>query len=254
MNTPQMHARVRALLDQVKSPRITRALIDQFLNVAHRRYYNFCISVFESNQLIRDEFKPLVVNNASLTPVGDVFTYPADYEHELGFAVVVNGKTYMSTEMTYNEQNAVMENAFTEPTQPQTQPQPYHIESAAGVTSYYGTGNVLSGGFLSYAVILIDVYWSSTAISAGLTALTIGQTYYVATAPVTSATITYAVGDTFVATSTAFTGAGTVNAIKNSQLGISCHEELCKIAAAEIAGSLDDTQSFQIQALGTKPV
>ena len=131
MNTPQMHARVRALLDQVKSPRITRDLINQFLNVANRRYYNFCISVFESNQMIRDEFKPLVVNNFSLTPVGDVFTYPADYEHELGFAVVVNGKTYMSTEMTYNEQNAVMENAFTEPTQPQTQPQPSHFESAA---------------------------------------------------------------------------------------------------------------------------
>lgn len=248
MNIVQGHTRVRALLDQVKSPRITRALINQFFNVVNRKYYNFCVDEFEVKQYLRDEFKPFVVNNFPLTPAVDVFTYPVNYEHELGFAVTVNGKRMMSNEMSYNEQNPVLENAFTEP----SQIQPYHIESAAGVTSYYGAGNTLSGGFLSYSTIPFDLYWSDVIILAGTNVLTIGQQYYVASAGVTSASVTYALGAIFIATSTAFTGAGTVNAVQDFQFGVSCHEELCKMCASEIAGSLDDVQSMEIQGQGAK--
>jgi hypothetical protein len=242
MNTPELHARIRYWLDQVKSPRIARATVDSFLNGANRKYFNFGVDTFERKQYIRDEMKPFVVNNFSLTPSGDVFTYPADYEHELGFAVVVNGKRVMSREISYNEQNPIFENAFSEP----SEIDPSHIESDAGVTSYYGTGNTLSGGFLSYLTIPLVLYWHTTDIYAGINTLTVGNQYYVNAGSVVVNAITYNVGDDFTATTTVMTGTGTVNAIQNPQLKDSCHEELALIAAADICASLGQTVSFQL--------
>lgn len=236
-----MHLRVRFHLDQVKSPRLTKALIDQSLNIANDFIYTRLCKMFQVDQQSRDGLRALTINNLPITPVGDTFTYPADYMQETALQTLVNGIWGSSVPVTYDELNELPNNYFTEFDINNRG----HIESAAGTTCYFGTGSMTSGK-LSYIKKYPAIYYSSTALTSA-SAIVVGTMYYVETAPVTHNAVTYVVGDTFTAVNTAFTGAGTVAAIQNSLLDDSLFEELCTRAAAFIAGSLEDYSRFQVK-------
>ena len=237
-----MHATVRSHIDQVKSPRVKPALIDQALNFGNDFLYNKYCKLFQVDQQARDAMRLLTVNNLPLTPVGDVFTYPADYMQETALQTLVDGAWKSSAPTTYDELNELPDNYFTEPSKSDR----VHVESAAGTTAYYGTGT-LTQGKLSYIRKYPQMYWSQVAVSPSPVALTIGTMYYVATNSVTHNAVTYIVGDTFTAVNTALTGTGTVNAIQNSLFDDSLWEEICTRAAAFISGSLEDYNRFQVK-------
>lgn len=248
MITPVMHKRIDFHMDKVKSPRLSKDTKDQALNLTIDKFIVTFTDTFQIDQYSRDCLRPLVKADYPVTVAGNVITYPADYRQMLGLTLTIDGVVkYWTRDMLFNEKGPNLENSFTVP----TPEYPSAIESAAGLKVLCGSG-VVSVALMDYVIQQTDVLYSSTTISAGPAVLTVGSIYYVETAPVFHNSVQYAVGDSFTAVGTALSGAGTVALIRNCQLGTSCHEEICKVAAAVISGTLGDMERFQVKAVEGK--
>lgn len=261
MIIPQQHKRVKFYVDYTRSPRLDPQLhIDQSLNISMEKFFSVLVDTFQLKEYIRDEMKPLVFNDQSCTFSGNIINFPSGYRHLLGLQVQINGVWIVfPVQMGYGEKSPVFENSFTEP----IASEPQYIESNDGLTiynegrSFTGTINAVK---MDYIGTPPQMYYSQNNILAGPSVLTIGQTYYVYQGTIVSNSVTYTgeninptgIGDSFVATSTAFTGTGIVRAIQNCVLGETCHEEICKGAAAMILGTFEDWSRMQEMALQDK--
>lgn len=250
-----MHQRIDFYHDKVRSPRLREDLDkDQSISIAQEKAYNTMVDLFQFKQHLRDEMRPFVRKNVAVTVTSNSFTLPADYRHLLDVRAVIDGvlRTDIRS-MNYSENGPVEGNAFTEP-DPEY---PRWQESEAGITILCGAG-VVSSVQIDYLRRPATPYYSQTPILAGPSVLILGQMYYVEQGTVTHNSVVYSAGndtrpgDTFVAANTALTGTGTVVRIQNCELGESCHEELCKIAAAIISGTVEDYSRFQVMAVQAK--
>lgn len=250
-----MHLRVDFYHDKVRSPRLRQDLDkDQAIAIAQEKAFSSMVDLFQFKQYLRDEMRPLVRSGVAATVAANTFTLPADYRHLLDMRAVIDGVLRRDIRsMNYSENGPVEDNAFTEP-EPEY---PRWRESSSGITIICGTG-VVSSVEIDYIRKPLIPYYSQTSILAGPSVLTLGQTYYVQQGTVTHNSVVYSAGndtrpgDTFVAANTALTGTGTVVQIQNCELGESCHEELCKIAAAIISGTVEDYSRFQVMAIQAK--
>lgn len=243
-----MHSRVDFHMDKVASSRFSKAQRDTALNVAQDKFINVFIDTFQLDQYTRDAMRPLVKPASSVVLVGNVITYPADYRAMVGITLTIDGLVrYLTREMLYNEKGPSFDSSFEEP----TAEYPKVIEDATGLRVYCGTG-VVTAASMDYIVQPTEILYSSTAITQGANVLTVGNTYYVTATTVTHNAVSYVVGDTFVAVNTMMLGTGTVYQIRNCQLGIGCHEELCKVAAAVLSGITEDQLRFQIKSMEGK--
>jgi len=256
-----MHKRVKFYVDQTRSPRLDPQLhIDQSLNIANEKFFSVLVDTFQLLEYVRDEMKPLVFADAACTFTGNIIDFPAGYRHLLSLAVQIdNVWINFPVQMSYGEKSATFDNAFTEP----VSEEPLYIESKTGIT-IYNDGNTFTGTInavkMDYLGTPPQMYYSQTNILTGPAVLTIGQTYYVYQGTIVSNAVTYngeninptGIGDAFVAASTAFTGAGIVRAIQNCVLGETCHEEICKGAAAQISCTFEDWSRMQEMALQDK--
>lgn len=235
-------------MDQSNSPRLTKVMIDTALNVTQDKFINVGIDTFQIDQYTRDYMRPIVKNSFAVTVAGNVITFPADYRGMIGLTLTIDGVTkYWTREILYNEKGPDFENSFMEP----APEYPSAIESSAGLTIYCGAG-VVQSATMDYVVQQNEIQYSDTALVAGPAILTVGQVYYVFSGPVSHNSISYSAGQSFTAVNAAFSGAGVVYLIVNTQLGAGCQEELCKVAAALISGTLGDVERFKIKAVEGK--
>ena len=249
MNVVEMHNRLEFYLDKVKSPRFkTDIHYDQALNIAmndviNDRYDNIKVRkryAFEIVQRIKDELAPLIVTDLPLVPVLTALTYPANYLHELGLRITIDGIDVPSRAITYNERNVIDKNAFTDATSDEVM----HFSTSVGVNVEFPVTSAFTAARLSYIRIPKTIFRGTTLIVAGPAVLVVGATYFVNLGPVTATTSlgvqTFNTGDTFIPTTTALIGVGNVIEIQNCELHFSVHEEVTKIAANHIEKSVED--------------
>ena len=245
MNTVELIARIQFYSDRTKSPRFNDT--DHYLpalNVAQNtilndRYYNIKKKTgysFETVQRLRDELRSLVRYNIPILVVSNAISLPNDYMFELMMNITIDGTSRASKSVSYNEINSLSKNSFQEP----SIEYPVHFESDGGINFLFGDTGTPSTANLTYLRKPATIFKDSSVIVAGVGVLTIGNTYYVNVGPVTSDSITYATGDTFVATSADMTGGGDVTYIVNSDLPDILHEELAKVAASVLQGTVND--------------
>jgi len=235
-------------MDKVNSPRFSKVMRDTALNVSQDKFFNTYCDTFQLDQYTRDAMRPLVKSGIAVTVVGTTITYPTDYRYMVGLTLTIDGvQKYWPREMLYSEKGPDFENSFEVP----TAEYPKVIEDATGLKVFCGSGTI-SAATMDYLIQPNEILYSTTAIVAGPTVLTIGATYYVSSSSVVHNAVTYTAGQTFVAVSTVLTGAGTVYLIQNCQFGVGCHEELCKVAAAVLSGITEDQLRFQIKSLEGK--
>lgn len=240
MNAVELFDRLDFYVDRVKSVRyddtdratatniaIAKIVDDRYDNFKKKRSYSF-----QSIQAIRDELYTIVKTTPAIAPVNNIFSYPADYRHEVAFNIIIDGNEVASHSSSYEEQGELKDYSFANP----DKNEPVHNEDENGINIYFNGGGTISTAKLSYirnpAIVLV----SDTIISQGPAVLTIGQTYYVVTAPMVHNSVTYIVGQTFVAVNTAFTGAGTVELIVNCDLPTNMHDEVASTAAQILLG------------------
>lgn len=245
MNPIQMKDRIDYHTDKVRAPRwyidtnyvpalniaVSDFIDDRYGNIkkAQKNY------AFEVSQSIKDDLRTLV-NEILLVPsVTGVLTLPANYHHEVGLRVVINGKTVPSIPVTHNELNILSENSNTRPT-PEF---PVHYEDVNGITVKYGGYGTFTQAYLSLLKLPIDILMVADPanrtqllriVSPG--PIVIGSRYYV-TAATTHNAVPYGIGETFVAVNTVIAG-GSVSLIVNCELPEYTHEEICKMAAASL--------------------
>lgn len=240
MNAVELYARLDFYVDRVKSVRyddtdratainiaIEKIIDDRYDNFKQRRRYSF-----QSIQAIRDQLYTIVKTTPPTVAPNNIFPFPADYRHEVGFTVNVDGKLWSSKAVTYTELNELKDYSFANP----VAEEPAHYEDENGVNIYFtGPGTVVNAT-MNYIRNPAVVFVSNVSISAGPTVLTIGQTYYVTTGPVTHNSVIYQATQTFVAVNTILIGPGTVVLIVNSDLPAALHDEIASTGAQILLG------------------
>lgn len=238
MNTPQAHDRVYLWIDRVGSKRYRRQSITDALNVAINwfikdRYDNIKKETgysFELVERIRQELYTLIVET-NIVPTGVRILTPANFVYELVTFLTLNEERVLSQSRTYNE-NDLQGNSFMVP----NLEYPLHRRSSLGYEYDFSGNGTFTNVQLFYLRRQVDMVFGNTKITAGAGTLIIGQNYYVEDAAIVSNGITYQPEDSFVATSTAFTGAGNVTRFVNCDLPETAHEEICGYAAAFLSG------------------
>lgn len=243
MNVVEQHTKMDLWLDRPRSARFLAADRDSALNSAadrllRDRYDNIRRDTgfsFESTQRLRDELRTLI-QVSTLTPVGNIITYPTDYRHEILLQVTIDGELKGSRPTTYDELESIKVNPFEKPKIDRVR----HLESGLTAEVFFGTFGTFSAATLHYIKQPVDVFRGTTSILAGPTVLTVGTLYYVDAGPVIHNGITYQTGQTFTAVNNTLTGAGSVIVIVNSELPENMHEEQARIAASILAGDTAD--------------
>jgi hypothetical protein len=247
MNLKEMHDKVDFWADKVKSPRYSRTDRDQALNTAidsfvKDRYDNIKQQrrySFEVPERVREELYPIIVDDYPISIVGQKTDTPPDFSYHLLTTVTVNGKQEPCDLKTYQESD-LSKNSFTKPGVNKI----IHRRTATGFT--FSSGKLVLGpGLMTYLKNHTRVKFDETPITQGLTALIIGRPYYVVSGIVNSGSIIYPVGSVFTATIGSFTGTGIVNNLTQTELPVSTHEEICKIAASVLTGTFEDYQKSQ---------
>lgn len=238
MNTPKMHDRVYLWIDRVGSKRYKRQSVTDAINVACNwfvkdRYDNIKKETgysFELVERIRQELYTLIVET-NIVPTGVRILTPASFVYELVTFVTINGQRIPSQARTYNE-NDLHNNSFMMP----DAEHPLHRRSSLGYEYDFGGSGSFTNVQLFFLRRQVDVIFGNIKTAAGAGTLILGQNYYVEDAAIVSNGITYQPDDTFVATSTAFTGTGNVTRFVNCDLPETAHEEVCGYAAAFLSG------------------
>lgn len=255
MNTVQIIDRTLFWCDKVRAPRFERQAhilpainvgIDDFIK---DRYDNIKQAnqdyFFEVPERVRGELYSLIVDDLSIAPPfgGTTILQPLDYMYELNMSVMFDGLRVRSEPLRFNDRDTVItnRNSFTQPSKSNV----YHAKTGTGYKFNFGTTGNFTAAILSYLKQQIQVVRSETIILAGANVLTVGATYYVNAGPVNQPGVVYTTGQTFVATQTNFTGAGSVFLIVNTELPPNTHEEIAKRAAEILMNTADDRLKIQ---------
>lgn len=248
MNLVEWHNRIDFWADKFKSPRYTKkqrdialnASIDAFVkdrfdNIKRPGSYSF-----EITERVREELYPIIVDDYPLILNNKRAFNPPSFMYHLVTFMTINGKRVLCKLRTYNE-NDLENNSFTRA----TDRNPLHRKTATGFI--FDTGSYSPTSIeMTYLKTPSVVSWDTTPISSGANVLVIGKRYYVASASVTHAAVTYPTGQVFTAVVTAMLGAGTVNLLNETELPEITHEEICKMATAMLTGTFEDYQKGQM--------
>lgn len=200
---------------------------------------------FEGLQRIKDELNELVIINDILTFTNNKVTLPANYAHELAFDIKINGIWKPSDAANFDEVQELSTNSHTRP----SPEQPYHKRYGRTIEFMYGGVGTVSQVRLTYLKKHSIPFLKSDAgqlIVAGPSVLTNGKQYVVVTdLPVVHATVTYNIGDAFVATSTILTGSGSVALAQEVELPEITEIELARRMAIELSGSVENYSKMQ---------
>lgn len=245
MNAIQLRDRIDFYNDRYKSPRFADSNYMDAINSAINMLFKdktdnkkvFRRYSFQSNEQVRRELYTLI-KTATITPVSDVVTYPADFYYFGEMNTVVDGVVTYCKPTNFNEIGPLLVNPFKKPTPNKT----YYIENNVGLQVYYGSGTAFTSAVLTYLKTpnTVSIGTEGDKISAGGT-LTNGSTYMVYSDCVQNA-VTYYSGQTFVAVGTALTS-GTVilnSIIVNCDLPENVHDEVCKLASHIMNGTIED--------------
>jgi len=155
MTAAQMAERVRFYLNQQKSPRIDSVQhINPGLNVAQQKFIEDRVDnikksfprgrkyFFEAVERVRSELYT-IVHTATIVPINNIITVPADFYYELLLQLTVNGETTWSSSHQWGEIPAIERNSFLEP----DAEYPMHIRSDAGIIISAGGGTITSSLF-----------------------------------------------------------------------------------------------------------
>lgn len=220
--------RVRCL--NFAQDKIVRDRID---NIKNRKPYSL-----QSNQMVREQLKALIVRDYSLTPSANVITLPANYMYLDGLKTTCDGTVSECVSMSYDEYPAIDENPFQKP----SLDYPRWIEDTGGTGLFIKhNGTNCTNALLSYIKTPPVIAIGTTNILTGTT-LVVGDTMYVSVGTVTYNSITYALGSTFIVIAgiTVFTGTGTLIIIANCQLSAIIHDEVVELAAAILIGNVEN--------------
>lgn len=250
MNTPQLADRIYYHLDRQRSNRYKRFTLVDALNVAtdrfiKDRYDNIKLSLpysFERVERVRQELATLVSGPLAIVPANNDIAVPSNFQYEVLMYAVINGARRLSHTLTYAESD-VTENAFMEP----SNEYPIHRRTATGYNFQLGNGAFSSAElwFIKQQQILV---FEDAQISAGAAVLSIGNLYYVNNLTVVHNFITYSDGQTFLAVNATLAGPGTVSRYVDTDMPVTSHEEIAKMAADSLAGVSENYRKAQLLA------
>jgi len=258
MNIIQMVERIKSYQDIVNSPRhdwvayednimtaINQIVNDRYDNIKKAKQQK--TYAFETVQRIRDELYTIIVNGYNIVPTGTllpVASIPANYRYLLGVELLISGSRYIAEALSYNEKKQILTDPYKNPklTEPY---RVYYLESATGVTCFYGSSGVFTNGYIDYLRQPIRVNvgqrYNSTHVFA------IGNVL-IATEPTVYNGVTYDPGETI----TIVTGFLSITSGEvcfnyvNCDLPESLHEEICKVASGLISKTVEDYQKGMI--------
>lgn len=250
MNIIQQHNRVDFWIDKVNSPRFKKDKYDAAINIAindfiNDRYENIKMAkgyAFQTIQKVRDELRTLIPDTLNIAPAADIFQLPIDYLHEVLLQVTISGKKVLSEFASFNELVDLADNGFLDT----TDEYPRHIERGNQFEVRHGIGN-FTMAHLDYIKMPAIVKRGSTAILPGPAVLTIGRDYVNTTVDtVVHNGVTYEQFDGFTAVNTVLAGAGSVVLVTNCNLPPQTHEEICKMAAQVLTGTVENYDKRKI--------
>lgn len=252
MNGIQMIEQIAFLNDRESSPRfeddaymkaINEAIImileDRLDNIKKPKRYSF-----EQVQRVRDELYTLVPPTTSIVPVGNTVSYPADYNYFLKLQCTIDGVTNYSRPTSYNESGPLLDNPFKKPSNTKT----YFDQNKDGFFIYRGATGSFTAALLDYIKNpdTVSIGNESNKIGSGPAVLTIGVTYIVYEQAVHAGT-TYVEGQTFTASSTVLSSGVVIpnSVLVNCNLPLKIHQEVCRLAAAIMNGTIEDLMKKQ---------
>lgn len=167
--------------------------------------------------------------------------YPSDYHYFSSLVNKIDG-SYVETKtnLTYNQLSDILIDVFRKPDNARV----YVLEDSTGWRIYRGYGGVLTN---ELAYLISPSEWSigteSDLIDEGVGVLTAGVNY-TATSEVVESGINYQAGQQFNAGSTTLTSGQVIptSVLVNSNLPDTVHEELSRISAYMLQGSVSDLQ------------
>jgi hypothetical protein len=252
MNLMEKYARVRFHVNRTRSARFHRnrdldvainlaildIINDRYDAIKRKRGYNF-----EAVMRVRNELSSIVVIDQTLALSGSSGVKPTDWMYTLQVSAVINGTLRHCEPMDFNEYGPHLKNNLMRP----ISNLPKYTEDS-NVNILYGGGlSSVSGVYMTY-IKKPSLVSSGSAISSGLTALTIGLEYGVVSGSITYNSVVYNQDDYFTANAgTAFTGTGTVAVLNNTDLGYHLHEEICRRAAVLLMGNVQNVEKIQIK-------
>jgi hypothetical protein len=269
MNIVLMHYAVKAILDQVNTPRFDSWQIDDAISKASRYITKYKIAgtiengqrvSFQKVQILRDELYTLVKEiiydpSNNLPDVSFAFTnnelipkanIPSDYRYMIGLYIEINANTKKDwcSPITYDEYRKMNKNPYGRA----SQAFPYHfycIESDKGFKVFYGKD---SGDTLDYS----EMIYVSEPVSVVLgTKYTAGQaptgSDYLAYTDVVYNSVTYKKGSAVnITTPAQFTSGTVVKASTNSDMPLAIHDEIIDEAAVILNNNVENYNRWKM--------
>lgn len=244
-----MRTFIDSLIDRVNSPRyldqeyyeaINSATVmifeDRVDNVKIKKGYSF-----ESVQRLRDELYTLI-KQATGIPIANIIPYPTDYNYSILVEPTVSGVTVSARPITYNESGLIQRNPFKQPSEDLT----FYLEQSNGIGIKFGTGtfSAYSLWYLKNPSLVSIGTQSNKIFAAGV--LTNLVSYIVYEQAVYSGT-TYYPGDIFNGTGAALTSGIVIprSVTTDSDMPEKIHPEICRLAAAVLAGDVESYNKKQ---------
>lgn len=246
MNAIQMMEQIDLYNDRYKSARFADSNYMDAINASINSVFKdrtdnkkiFRRYSFQSSELTRRELYTLI-KTATVVPTGDNIVYPADFYYLGDLNVTINGTQTYARPTNFNELGPLQENPFRKP----SPSKPYFIENATGLKVYYGSGT-FSTSSITYLKTpnTVSIGTEGQKINPGASVLSIGQVYMVYSPTAVHNGTTYYVGQTFTAVSAILTsGIVILNSnVTNCDLPTNMHDEICKMAAELMQGTIED--------------
>ena len=247
-----MRMSIDTLIDRTKTARFSDAKYYEAINQYTEMLINDRVEAIkmqkpysvQSTTRLRREISNLIPPTLNIPAVGNKIPYPADYFYFLLLQVTINGLKQVCWPTSSNKEGLIELDPFSQTEEDLS----YYIEDATGWRIITMQGTTLTSGDLDYVrkPAIVSIGNEGNKISAGLTALTIGTTYYVYEECV-SAGITHYDGESFIATSPILVSGIVIAAanIVNSDVNDTLHFEICRGAAAIMDGTIEQYQQKQ---------
>ena len=250
----EMHDDIDFLTDKVATGRWKRSERNRALNFAQdyivqERYDDYKLNKpysFQSNQRIRDELRPIVVDDLLLVLSGKDAILPSDYRHLLLLELLMNGETdrVYSVATTYNQLGLLEDNPFSKP----EKDYPKHIENQNGITFKTGSTDI-TNSYIYYIRNPIKIEFGDEKINSSLTlslavTLVANLTYTVISGGVQYTGTLYTIGQNFTVVSAMLfadlNSSTTIRAGNDCELPGHLHDEIINKAASQLQGITED--------------
>lgn len=237
-----MYAAVRFHVNRTRSSRFHRNRhLDVALNLAiedvindrvdsikRKRTYNF-----ESVMRVKNELSSLVRIDDPIALVGNRLVRPSDWKYTLWVRVFINNQKKDCEPMDINERH--LRNNLVRPNHKTPK-----WEEGEDIEILYGGGSASLGNTALFTYVKKPALISSGPDLDNTATLTIGAQYMVLSGTVTHDSVDYTIEQWFTATTTNFTGSGTICLLSNTDLGPGLHSEICRRAAVILMGNVEN--------------